>query len=76
MDITKIKIGNEDYFIQDTITGYTSIGVTTNFPSGVEVGKITFNNVTYTLYAPTAEITTTLDIQVNNNSTNLAFIQS
>lgn len=75
MNITKVNAGGVNYFIKDTISGYTSVEVGNLLQSGNEVGKITINGTTYTLYAPPASSEINLNVVVDNNSTNLNFIE-
>ena len=53
MNITKINVNGEEYYIQDTISGYTSFEWNPAITSGDVVGTMTFNGQTYTVYAPT-----------------------
>lgn len=76
MDITKINVNGQEYFIKDTISGYTSFEYVPVTTTGVEVGTMTFNGITYTLYTPEAQQTETLDIYTNINDTNLVFEKS
>lgn len=74
-EIKKIRVDNIDYDVVDEITGYTSFDfVPASNLSNVVVGTMTFNGVTYTIYAPNQDITDTLDIYVDN--TNLVFDNS
>lgn len=73
MNVTKVNVNGTEYYIKDTISGYTSFEASNLLATGTEVGKMTFNGTTYTLYAPTAQIDNTLDIQVVG--TDLRFIK-
>lgn len=66
MDITKINANGEEYYIQDTISGYTSFEWNPAITAGDVVGTMTFNGVTYTVYAPAQSMSNTLDIAVND----------
>ena len=76
MNITKVNVAGQEYFIKDTISGYTSFEYVPATTTGVEVGTMTFNGITYTLYAPEAQQTETLDIYTDTNDTNLVFEKS
>lgn len=54
-DISKIQVGNQIYYIEDTASGYTTVEVNNILPEGQRgdaIGTLTFNGVTYTVYAP------------------------
>lgn len=67
MNVTKVNANGTEYYIQDTISGYTSFEWTPNpnLSSGEVVGTMTFNGITYTVYAPVQSMSNTLDISVN-----------
>ena len=73
-EITKIRVNNTDYDVVDEITGYTSFDfVPASNVSNIPVGTLTFDGVTYTVYAPNQDVTDTLNITVSDNDTNLVF---
>lgn len=65
MNITKINVGGEEYYIQDTISGYTSFEWNPTVTSSDVVGTMVFNGISYPVYAPTQSMSNTLDIEVN-----------
>lgn len=71
MNVTQVNINGTLYYIKDTISGYTSFEADNLLSSGTEVGTMTFNGITYTLYAPDQEEENPLNIAVRD--TNLIF---
>ena len=71
MNVTQVNINGTLYYIKDTISGYTSFEADNLLSSGTEVGTMTFNGITYTLYAPDQEGENPLNIAVRG--TNLIF---
>ena len=69
--VDKIKINGTSYNVVDNNSGYTSFEYSPSVTEGVTVGLMTFNGVTYTIYAPQTTQTGTLDISVED--TNLIF---
>ena len=67
-NIETITIGGTDYNIVDNNSGYTSFDYSPALNSGVTVGIMNFNGITYTVYAPVAQDTSTLNVNVNDNS--------
>ena len=71
MNVTQVNINGTLYYIKDTISGYTSFEADNLLSSGTEVGTMTFNGITYTIYAPDQEEENPLNIAVRG--TNLIF---
>lgn len=68
--VNKVKIGNTEYYLQDTSSGYTSFSWqdNENVENGDPIGTMTFNGITYTIYAPIASTNTTLDVNQSGTS--------
>lgn len=74
MNITKVNVNGEEYYIQDTISGYTSFEWNPAITNGDVVGTMTFNGQTYTVYAPTQSMSNTLNIAVNNTDLTITHV--
>lgn len=74
MNITKINVNGEEYYIQDTISGYTSFEWNPAITSGDVVGTMTFNGQTYTVYAPTQSMSNTLNIAVSGTDLTITHV--
>ena len=66
--VDKIKINGTSYNVVDNNSGYTSFEYSPSVTNGITVGLMTFNGVTYTIYAPETQQTGTLDISVEDTS--------
>ena len=76
MNITKINVNGEEYYIQDTISGYTSFEWNPTITSGDVVGTMEFNGATYTVYAPVQSMSNALDIEVNGTDLQINHVGS
>ena len=74
MNITKVNVNGTDYYIKDTISGYTSFEISNRLTTSTQIGVLTFNGVSYPLYAPDQTMSNTLNIYVTG--TNLIFDNS
>lgn len=71
--INKIKIGNTEYDIQDTTSGYSKVQISNLLSSGEAVGTITLNGTNYIIYAPSSS---SGGLEVSVSSNNLIFSNS
>lgn len=74
-DIDKITIRGTEYDVVDNSSGYTSFSCVPSFNTGVTVGIMNFNGVTYTIYAPQSTESGTLSIGVVDNELVMEHLQ-
>lgn len=74
-NIETITIGGTDYNIVDNNSGYTSFDYSSTLETGVTIGVMNFNGITYTIYAPISEDTSTLSVAVNNDELRFLHVQ-
>lgn len=71
-EISQVKIGQENYDIQDITSGYSEIQISNLLSSGVALGTITLNGHSYIIYAPNQGASTGgLDVSVGGTNLNL-----
>lgn len=70
--VNKIKIGNIEYDLIDTTSGYSQVSISDLLPTGIHIGTLILNNQSYEIYAPnTSGSATGLDVSVGGTNLSL-----